>query len=254
MEFFIRKNSTLPVLEIDLIKDGRIDFNYIKTNLSDAIIYFSMKNVDTEQYKILNGVCVVNQETNSVYYQFTKKNTLRTGRFICEFSFNNSQGVVKLPLRDSLYVTILDSFSDSKFCCIGGQIIPPTQTPTTPTPTPAPTSTPTPSKPKIYFGKFNSPSITLPDISSLNYINRSYVVNTYLNINVGTGYAYILIPNSFAQPTEFRESTNGCDGSIIPMNNIGQITINDVNGNPITYNIYRSFFSFYGQIYSWMCI
>jgi hypothetical protein len=122
MEFFIRKNSTLPIIEIDLIKDGRLDFNYINSNLSGSTIYFSMKDIDTQVYKVLNGVCVVNQETNSVYYQFTKKNTLRTGRFICEFSFNNSQGVINLPLRDSLYVTILDSFSDSNFCCVGGNI------------------------------------------------------------------------------------------------------------------------------------
>jgi hypothetical protein len=38
------------------------------------------------------------------------------------------------------------------------------------------------------------------------------------------------------------------------MNNIGQIVINDIYGFPTTYNIYRSFFSFYGQIYAWMCV
>ena len=75
MEFFIRKNSTLPILEVDLVKDGGLDFNYKKSNLTDSTIYFSMKDIDTQVYKVLNGVCVVNQETNSVYYQFTKKNT-----------------------------------------------------------------------------------------------------------------------------------------------------------------------------------
>jgi hypothetical protein len=31
MEFFIRKNATLPVLEINLFKDGRLDYNYQNT-------------------------------------------------------------------------------------------------------------------------------------------------------------------------------------------------------------------------------
>ena len=255
MEFFIRKKSTLPIIEVDLVKDGRLDFNYIETNLSGAIIHFSMKNVDTGQYKVLNGVCVLNQTTNSVHYQFTKKNTVKTGRFVCEFSFTTDQGTVILPLRDNLYVNVLESFSDSDFCCGGGTILSPTPIPSlTPTPTPTLTPTPGPENPKIYFGKYSSPTIALSGVTSLSSIYRNIVVNSYVNISVGAGYAYILIPVGFAQPTEFRESTNGCDGSIIPMNNIGQIVINDINGYPTTYNIYRSFFSFYGQIYSWMCV
>ena len=253
MEFFIRKNSTLPILEIDLIKDGRLDFNYINSNLSGSTIYFSMKDIDTQVYKVLNGVCVLDTITNSIHYKFTKKNTSNTGRYICEFSFNTNQGTVNLPITDNLYVTILDSFSNSEFCCVGGGVpIIPTSTPI-PTPTPTPTPTPGPSTPGVYFGKFNSPSISLVDIGNLTFQNRFGVVNSYVNIGVGTGYAYILIPVGFAQPSEFRESTNGCDGTIIPMNNINQIVINDINGYPITYNIYRSFFSFYGQVYSWMC-
>jgi hypothetical protein len=118
MEFFIRKNSTLPILEIDLIKDGRLDFNYINSNLTGSTIYFSMKDVDTQVYKVLNGVCVLDTTTNSIYYKFTKKNTSNTGRFICEFSFNTNQGTINLPITENLYVTILDSFSNSDFCCV----------------------------------------------------------------------------------------------------------------------------------------
>lgn len=241
MEFFIRKKSTLPILEVDLVKDGRLDFNYVNTNLNGYTIYFSMKNIDTQVYKVLKGVCVLDQETNSIYYQFTKKNTVNNGRFICEFSFSGDQGTVILPLRDNLYVNVLESFSNSDFCCVGGQ-------------TPAPTPIPQPENPKLYFGKYASPTITLSGITSLSSIYRNAAVNSYVDIVVGNGYSYILIPVGFAQPTEFRESTNGCYGSIIPMNNIGQIVINDINGYPTTYNIYRSFFSFYGQINSWMCV
>ena len=73
MEFFIRKNSTLPILEIDLIKDGRLDFNYINSNLNGSTIYFSMKDIDTQDYRVLNGVCTLDISTNAVYYTFTKK-------------------------------------------------------------------------------------------------------------------------------------------------------------------------------------
>ena len=119
MEFFIRKKSTLPILEVDLVKDGRLDFNYVNTNLNGYTIYFSMKNIDTQVYKVLKGVCVLDPETNSIYYQFTKKNTVNNGRFICEFSFSGDQGTVILPLRNNLYVNVLESFSDSDFCCGG---------------------------------------------------------------------------------------------------------------------------------------
>jgi len=253
MEFFIRKNSTLPILEINLIKDGRLDFNYIGTNLTGSTIYFSMKDIDTQIYKVVNGVCVLDQTTNSVYYQFTKKNTLNTGRYVCEFSFSDNNGILNLPLNDNIYVTILDSFSNSEFCCVGGgTVVIPTPTPTS-GPTPTPTPTPGPANPGIYFGKFASSSITSGDTGSLTFQNKGSVVNSYVNIIAGSGYAYILIPIGFAQPTQFTDSTNGCDGSNIPMNNIGQIIINDINGYPKTYNVYRSFFSFNGQTNCWMC-
>ena len=149
MEFFIRKNATLPIIEVDIIKDGKLDYNYQKTQLSASTIYFSMKDVQTGFYRITNGLCTFDTETYSVYYQFTKKNTRSIGRFEGEFKITTSQGTVVLPLRDSLYVTILDSIVNSDFCCSPtGNIVTPTLSPVptpTPTPTPSPTATPGPS-------------------------------------------------------------------------------------------------------------
>jgi len=85
MEFFIRKKSTLPILEVDLIKDGRLDYNYDKTNLTGATITFSMKDVETDFYRITNGACTYSYDNKTISYQFTKKNTSKVGRFICEF-------------------------------------------------------------------------------------------------------------------------------------------------------------------------
>lgn len=235
MEFFIRKNSTLPVLEVELIKDSRTDFNYSDSDLSGSTILFSMKDVDTEQYKVLNGTCIIDQTKNSIYYKFSKKNTIKTGRYSGEFSITTSQGKNILPIKEKLYVNVLDSFSNSEFCCKGSVA-----------PQPAPIR-------GIYFGKVNSTTITLSDIGSLTFDNVTSVTNTYVSIPEGLGYSYILVPVMYGQPTDFRDSTSGCFGNNIPTNNIGQITITDINGNQTDYNIYRSFFSFYGQINNWMC-
>jgi hypothetical protein len=134
----------------------------------------------------------------------------------------------------------------------------PTPTPTkpcgpTPTPTPTPTSTPQPILPGIYFGKFNGEVITSGDVSSLTFITTNNPTDDYVYITTGTGYSYILIPISLPQPTGFRDSNVGCTGFNIPTNNIGQIIILNGGGFPITYNIYRSFFPFFGDVDCWLC-
>jgi len=117
MEFFIKKRATLPLLEINLIKDGRLDYNYIKTSLSGATIHVTIQDIDTNQYMVLNGVCQNNQDSNSIYYQFTKRNTNKISRYFAEFTITNDQGTIILPLREKIFVTVLDSFSDPDFCC-----------------------------------------------------------------------------------------------------------------------------------------
>jgi len=117
MEFFIRKNATLPVLEINLFKDGRLDYNYQNTNLTGATITLSMVDVDSGIYKITNGVCYYSNDDHTITYQFTKKNTSKTSRYMAEFNITTDQGTITLPLRDKIYVTVLDSFVNSDFCC-----------------------------------------------------------------------------------------------------------------------------------------
>jgi len=73
MEFNIRKGATLPFIEVNLIKDGRTDYNYVGTNLSGNTIYFYMKNVETGFYKISNSIATFSTIDNTIYYQFTKK-------------------------------------------------------------------------------------------------------------------------------------------------------------------------------------
>ncbi len=253
MEFFIRKKATLPILEVDVIKDGRLDYNN-KLNLSSSTITFSMKDVDTGFYKVTNGTCFYSVENESVYYQFTQRNTSNIGRFEGEFNILTNQGNIILPLRDRLFINVIDSFVDPDFCCIPNgstHTLPPTPTPTV-TPTPTPTPTPVDAN-KIYYGKFTGETITSGDVNNLNIRYTNAAIDTYVDFNYGGGYGYILIPSTFIQPSKFVNSEDGCDGIIIPTNNIGTVVVNNINGTPVTYNVYRTFNYFFGVSYSYMC-
>jgi len=243
MEFNIRKNATLPYLEVNLIKSGRLDFRYKDTDLTTTTIYLYMKNVDTEVYKIAKGVCVYDAENDSIYYQFTKRNTNDVGRFEVEFKLSNNDGDIILPLKEKLYINILESFSNSDFCCGPNNYINPQ---------------PTPIAPGVYYGKFIGDTITAQQvIQNLTFITTSIPLNTYYTLPTKPTpeYGYILIPTSLDQPTEFRDSTNGCFGNNVPMDNtiIEQLVINDINGFATTYYVYRSYYPFVGQINLWLC-
>jgi hypothetical protein len=134
----------------------------------------------------------------------------------------------------------------------------PTPTPTStcnPTPTPTPTVTPSslPALPGIYYGKFNSTFVTSADTLSLTFLTTSNPLNNYVTFSAGTGFGYVLIPVSLPQPTGFKDSNNGCVGNDVPMNNLGTINVLDINNFVITYNVYRTFFPFNGQLFCWLC-
>ena len=241
MEFNIKKKSTLPYIEVDVIKSGRSDFRYNGTDLTDATIYFYMKDVENGVYKIARANATFSIESNTVVYQFSKKNTSSIGRYEGEFKIETSQGIVDLPLKEKLYINILDSFSNTDYCCGPNQNINPTPIP------------PTPDKPGIYYGKINKTSIINSDVSSLTFEYKNEGNDFYVSINPGEGYSYILVPNSISQPAQFRDSLSGCNGFVIPTNNIGTINLVDLNGFLVTYNIYRSFYSFNGNVNIWLC-
>jgi hypothetical protein len=87
----------------------------------------------------------------------------------------------------------------------------------------------------------------------MTFVETNSAVNTYVEFGSDEAYGYTLIPTGFTQPSKFVNSTNGCDGLNVPTNNIGTIVINDINGFPVTYNIYRTYWSIVGSFYSWMC-
>jgi hypothetical protein len=91
MNFFIRKNSTLPVLKVQVFKDSRNNFREFDNGLSGATVTFSMYNESTGVYKIVDKPASVEVITGNtlteyyVYYQFRKTETKNIGGYIGEF-------------------------------------------------------------------------------------------------------------------------------------------------------------------------
>jgi hypothetical protein len=152
MEFFIRKNSTLPKLMVEFINESRVGYHQTAQDLLGATITFSMIDEETGIIRYANLPATIELNTSTggytLVYQFTRKTSSKTGRFYGEFTVINSKGVSVLPVRDVLNINITDSFADSDACCkpYKGPNVTPTPSITarvTSTPTNTPTNTPT---------------------------------------------------------------------------------------------------------------
>jgi hypothetical protein len=170
MDFYIKKFSTLPLLKLAIIKDGRSDYNNFMELLEASSIFFSMVNTDTGVLKITSKPAGFVEKTfldpNAepeyyIYYQFTNTDTNTVGKFEGQFLIKTDDGNIILPIREKLFIYIQDSFIADNLeyitcytseypCCIDPSFPTPTPSVTTthtptPTVTPTPTLTPTPS-------------------------------------------------------------------------------------------------------------
>jgi hypothetical protein len=55
MEFYIKKNATLPVLKMQVVKDGRAGYLQLMEDLEVSTIFFSMIDVETGIPKIVSA-------------------------------------------------------------------------------------------------------------------------------------------------------------------------------------------------------
>jgi hypothetical protein len=125
--FFIRKNSTLPLLKFKVINDGRSTYRTIYDRLENAAITFSMID-DKGNYKVFNkqGLLLpvdkeICPQDGEYYlgYEFDLKDTNMAGSFKAEFKidfFDDGCSLI-VPIREELYVNVLDSFTHSKIVC-----------------------------------------------------------------------------------------------------------------------------------------
>ena len=117
MEFNIKRNSTLPVLKMAVVKDGRgedKDFiNFIET----STLFFSMVDVNTGVGKIhmepagFVEKTFIDPNTPSeyyIYFKFQNKHINKVGRFEGQFTIKNESGTLILPIIEQLFVNIID--------------------------------------------------------------------------------------------------------------------------------------------------
>lgn len=125
MEFFIKKNATLPVLKMQVVKDGRAGYLQLMQDLEVSTIYFSMINVDTGIPKIVSAPCYITNlilpegatPEYYIYFKFTEFDTDTPGRYQGQFLIKNDEGNLILPIREELYINIQDSFISKTSCC-----------------------------------------------------------------------------------------------------------------------------------------
>lgn len=131
--FFIRKGSELPILKMKVTNDGRSEYKDIYERLENATVTFSMKDVETNRYKVFNKAGLIipwydeacGEQKYYIGYKFTKKDTDRLGCYRAEFKIdflddgdgNSVISTLIVPIYDDLYVDVLDSQTNSKIVC-----------------------------------------------------------------------------------------------------------------------------------------
>ena len=148
MEFYIKKNATLPLLKLQVVKNGRLDYNNFMSLIEQSALFFSMVDIETGVPKIVSRPAGFVEKTNVdpnadteyyLYYQFQNRDTNRVGRYEGQFMLRSNDGVLILPIREKLYINVQDSFIaddleyntcyTSEFpCCVNGPYVTTTTT------------------------------------------------------------------------------------------------------------------------------
>lgn len=124
-QFNIRQNSTLPYLEMELINDGRNDFNKAYIALQSATVTFNMTDENNNIKKIVNAKSyVVPIEDNGciekvkIQYKWNKRDTKDKGQFKGFFKIVFDDNIVAdgmlfpkgdliVPIAEELIINIL---------------------------------------------------------------------------------------------------------------------------------------------------
>ena len=119
MEWIIKKNATLPIFQIEIAKDGRSDFGR-NQDLLNSSFYISLYDEITKKFKVSSKPCyitysssTVNSEETFYYlnYNLTNRETNSIGKYLVQISTQDSTGTIVLPLKEKIYISVLESFS-----------------------------------------------------------------------------------------------------------------------------------------------
>lgn len=123
--FYIKQNSTLPRIQMELIEDGRHTFNKFHECIQNADITFTMVNVDTNVTKVAKNKAYIKLRENDdctenyiICYDWKARDTKEAGAFkgTFEITFDPSikndeytypSGILNMPIREELMIVIL---------------------------------------------------------------------------------------------------------------------------------------------------
>jgi hypothetical protein len=125
MEFYIKKNANLPVLKMQVVKDGRSDYVRFMESLETSTIFFTMIDVETGIPKIVSAPCEIvalilpegAPTEYYIYYKFKGMDTDTPGRYEGQFLIKNLEGNLILPIRENIYINVQESFISENGCC-----------------------------------------------------------------------------------------------------------------------------------------
>lgn len=120
--FFIKKDSTLPVLKYPLTQHTMEQYDITPDMLENVGVTFSMTEADTGLYRIANvaGNLVVNNNRPeypdevqyTLTYKFKLPQTRKAGRYLGEFKLDflgENCGKITLPTQNQINIQISDS-------------------------------------------------------------------------------------------------------------------------------------------------
>jgi len=124
MNFFIKKDSTLPTLKYAVDQEFLDKYGISDDDINNAAVTFSMYDEDTDEFAIANvSGCIKFRNDNdylavpkySIEYNFTLDDTAKTGNFIGEFKldFLNVDFPMKISIPNSgvIKITVFDSIT-----------------------------------------------------------------------------------------------------------------------------------------------
>ena len=124
MYFYIKQNSTLPILRMELIEDGRHTYNKFHECIQNADITFTMVNVDTNVTKVAKNKAYIKlredddcTEQYLICYDWKKHDTKECGTFKGTFEitfdptlkndeYEYPNGILNMPIREDLIIVI----------------------------------------------------------------------------------------------------------------------------------------------------
>ena len=120
--FFIKKDSTLPVLKYPLTQHTMEQYDITPDMLENVAVTFSMIEADSGLYRIANvaGNLVINNNRPdypdevqyTLTYQFKLSQTSKAGRYLGEFKLDflgENCGKITLPTQNQINIQISDS-------------------------------------------------------------------------------------------------------------------------------------------------